>query len=147
MMKRYFFLGITMIITGAFISLFGLLTLNSVLFAGIGLSVIILGATSFSLAWVKPYISTETKGNIIKTNNILLGFLTIEFVIMNLSLAYYNLSDLSAHIVISIIAYFITVLFYVTANPKLRTALTIVSTILLTGFLIMIGFRVIAILN
>ena len=136
-----------MIILGLFLSLFYYFFFNSVFLTAFGISIIILGSTSISLAFTRPYfVFGDLMEYIVRINNSLLIVLALEFIIINSLLAIFTQYNLSIYYIVGIITYFITIWFYISIHPRLGNSLTAVCAISFIVFVVVICFKIIDIL-
>ena len=67
--------------------------------------------------------------------------------LINTSLACLGQNDLEIYFVINIIAYLVITLLYVYLNPRARRALSSVSVVLFTGFMVIVALKTMEILS
>jgi len=73
--------------------------------------------------------------------------LALACCLINTLLAFFGQNDLEVYFVINIIAYLVITLLYVYLNPRARRALSSVSAVLFTGFMVIVALKAMEILS
>ena len=76
-----------------------------------------------------------------------LVFMAIAATIINVFLAIIGQNDLTVYFIVNVIAYLIITLLHVYFNPKARRALSGVTVVLFSGFLVIVAIKVFEILS
>ncbi len=67
--------------------------------------------------------------------------------LINISLAFLGQNDLGIYFTINVLAYLVITLLYVYLNPRVRRALSTISTVLFAGFIVIVSLKVMEILS
>jgi hypothetical protein len=65
---------------------------------------------------------------------------------LNILLAFLGQNDLRVYFVVNVLAYLVITLLYVYLNPRARTALNTIGSVLFAGFMVIVALKVIDIL-
>ncbi len=67
--------------------------------------------------------------------------------LINTSLAFLGQNDLGVYFIVNVLAYLVITLLYVYLNPRVRRALSNISTVLFAGFIVIVSLKVMEILS